>query len=267
LAAYGVIAIHGSLVCSNVSPAVAWLQHSFDTFVVPYFLAVSFYFAARGFSLQEPFWPWLQKRGRRLLLPYVLWTVIYTGLQIAQALPRHDRTARLAEVMGDPTGRFFVGGAGMALYFLPLLFVGLLEMRLLSRWFSARSPAGPLLAGLLFSLVAAIWLHATHNGFSTTRQTAFQPLLMQAVGGPWATRLQEFPLSRLLLVVVADGIGCLPFLFLAWLTAGRPADELPPRTRLAVIAGALLVLLLASGLFLPCPPCCPVLRCCCWRSQ
>lgn len=245
LAAYGVIVIHVDLVSANApSSAVVSLQNIFNLTCVPFFLAASFYFAALTTSPTEPFLPWLKRRAERLLVPYFLWTAIYTALQGLEVLPHADRADGLAKLFSDPAARILFGSSGMALYFLPLLFVGLVAMKTLGTIFAHRSLI-VLGIGLAVALAAEHLLNVTGNEFSLTTCTAFRPLLAQFMGEDHAHLWARFFPARLPLVILAHTIRCLPYLFLSWICIRFKtslASSLIPRIVVGVLAFLLIVL-------------------------
>lgn len=217
LAAFGVVVIHAGLVVggSLTMAAQAW-QDFFNGFAVPFFLAAAFFFAAitartAGTGETTPsFGRWLARRAERLLVPYAGWALIYSAARTAKALLRHQPTAW--SPWTDPVGLFLSGGGAVALYFLPLLFVGLVTGRLLEGALRRLSSwAAWVLAGGAVLLAGA--LSGSGNAFDLGTTRAFGPAL---AGHPV---LADFFLVRVALVVVADAVRCLPYVVLATLAA------------------------------------------------
>jgi len=218
-AAYGVIVIHAGLVCGSVrTPAAIYLQYFFCLTCVPFFLVASFYFAALSSSPTETFLPWLKQRSQRLLVPYAIWTLIYTGLQVLQVLAHPGRMDGLRQLLSDPLGRFFFGASGMALYFLPLLFVGFLVQRVLAPVFAPRSPL-VLGLGCLVALFLSSALILSGNDDIFSQVPPFQPLLSHWFGSEQSLFWSTLAPVRFVLVVLAFAIHCLPYIFLGWICA------------------------------------------------
>ena len=263
LAAFGVIVIHVGLVFEcRVTPSVTAFQDAFNLFSVPLFLAAAFYFAlprpgallslpsSRSIgsilsvapppdSPHQPLPVWLGKRARRLLIPYGAWTLIYTSAQaIKIVFVSHDPVG-LSRLAADPLGRLLLGGSGVHLYFIPLLFVGLVLTGAL-RPLLRRLPIGGLLVLLLVFLVCAEWLQRSGNGFELSTNRAFLTALGSPTDSPWWV---AFPPVRLMLVALAHTIRCLPFIFLAAIMVRLgPFSRWQTRARLTLGAAATAVL-------------------------
>jgi surface polysaccharide O-acyltransferase-like enzyme len=248
VAAYGVIVVHVGLISrTQATPSVDFLQKFFEATCVPFFLAASFYFAALTGSKAETLPVWLKRRASRLLVPYFLWSVIYTILQVVEVFLRPDPSAGLIKLFSDPMGRLLFGSSGVALYFLPLLFVGLAAMRLMSMLFANHSLI-VLGIGLAVALSISIPLDFTNNGFELDTGTAFEPVLTgwlgTAQGHFWATFLP----TRFVLVVVALILRCLPYMFLAWICARVKAWPVIPLSTRLIVGALSLGLIVATTL-------------------
>jgi surface polysaccharide O-acyltransferase-like enzyme len=178
LAAFAVVMIHagGEIVYSEsgtLTPDL-WVRILTQAcqFAVPFFLATSFYFVVgkllkspEKFSGRE----FLRSRVTRLLLPYVLWSLIYLTFRAVKAAQSGD----LAQLVQDPIFLIFFGGSGIHLYFLPLLFTGSLLIPLLQSFASSHAPFGLSLKQLSVSsfllfvcLVFYEWMFTSGNFFS-----------------------------------------------------------------------------------------------------
>jgi surface polysaccharide O-acyltransferase-like enzyme len=252
LAANGVIVIHVGLISpTRLSPGVDSLQHFLELTCVPFFLAASFYFTAIT-SRTEPFLSWLQQRSARLLIPYALWSLIYTALQVVQVLLRPDQADSLAKLFSDPIGRIFFGSSGVALYFLPLLFVGLVTMRLLTPLLAKRSLI-VLGLGLAAALAYPVAMSVLESEFSLGFDTAFRVLPVS-----WLTADRVQIWSNLLPVRFALNIldlafRCLPYIFLGWICAKFRilTESSPSRAVLGVASLSILVLANLNALTIP----------------
>lgn len=178
LAAFAVVMIHagGEIVYSEsgtLTPDL-WVRILTQAcqFAVPFFLATSFYFVVgkllkspEKFSARE----FLRSRITRLLLPYLLWSLIYLAFRAVKAVQGGD----LAQLVQDPIFLIFFGGSGIHLYFLPLLFTGSLLIPLLHRFAFSRAPLGLSLKQLSVSSVLLFvcllfyeWMFTSGNFFN-----------------------------------------------------------------------------------------------------
>jgi peptidoglycan/LPS O-acetylase OafA/YrhL len=252
LAAFGVIFIHVGLVSPiPLSPGVLVVQNDFFGLTcVSFFLAAAFYFAALTTPPGEPFLPWLKRRAGRILIPYALWSIIYTLLQVIEVMLRPDKAAGLHELFADPIGRILFGGSGVALYFLPLLFVGLVAMKLLTTTFARR----PLVV-LVIGLVAALLLdHFCNSESLLSAHRTIQPLLAHVLGDQSAAFWANSPPMRIILGILGLVQRCLPYLFLGWICAAQGPALLSTRIgQISAGAISLAILLLATWSILPIP--------------
>jgi peptidoglycan/LPS O-acetylase OafA/YrhL len=225
--AFGVICVHAGLVVENrVSPAGAALQTWFD-FVVAFFLITAFYFALRGEkSPAIPWGAWLRQRSARLLVPYLIWSVFYLALHILKLGLEHP-IGNIRSLFQDPTALLLDGGTGLALYFLPLLFVGLVVAHAL-RVFLAATPLWLLGLGLLGTAAVASFMKDTGNGYDLGSARGFN----HALPG-W----NSFPPVRLLLALLADAVRCLPLILAAAMLLRTLSASRKPSARWALLAG------------------------------
>jgi peptidoglycan/LPS O-acetylase OafA/YrhL len=238
--AFGVICVHAGLVVGNrISPAGAALQAWFD-FVVPFFLVTAFYFALRGEKARAVPWrDWLRQRFARLLVPYFIWSVVYLALHVLKLCLDHQ-TGNIRSLFQDPVGLLLDGGTGLALYFLPLLFVGLVVAHAF-RAFLATAPLWLLGIGLLGVALAAFFVTNTGNGYDLGSAKGFR----HALPG-----LNGFPPARLLLALLADAVRCLPLIATAAILVRVLSPFKRPSSGWALLIGgvALALPLLASQL-------------------
>lgn len=165
-------------------------------FAVPFFLATSFYFVV-GKLLKAPkqfdITAFLKSRVTRLLVPYVLWSLIYLAVRLLKAVRTPEGIAPLFQ---DPVFLIFFGGAAIHLYFLPLLLTGSLLIPALKGIIPALKKRWVCILLLLVSLALYEATIVTGNNFELGVNClekpqqcaiAFQPLL-QSVGlqnNPW----------------------------------------------------------------------------------
>jgi hypothetical protein len=202
-AAYGVVFIHGLGGVSLDSESTRIVQ-VFSWFSVPFFLACAFYFSAISlYSKKDPF---LQKRLRRILVPFGGWTAIYLIARSVKQLISHDHS--LIKLISDPIGIMF-GSAGVQLYFLPMLATGTVAFSF-AALFLRKKDYSFLLFLIPISLVASSYLSTTGNTFILGKGVAFQTLFPDST---------DFPVLRVLLVVLAWIVQCLPYILISLLLA------------------------------------------------
>ena len=198
IAAFGVICIHSGLAVHNrTTPATGYLREGFG-FVVPFFLMTSFFFAVRAEKKGWlPWSEWLKRHAGRLLLPFAFWSAVYLTLHVVKLLAHHQYD-EMESLLADPAALVLSGGSSVALYFIPLLFTGLVLIHLLSGLFR-QSPAYVLVLGLIasFGLDEVCY----RNGFADeTGSTGFGP-------APF----------HLLVALIGEGVRCSPLIFVAGL--------------------------------------------------
>jgi len=220
VAAFGVICIHAGLAVHNhTTTAAGILLPDLFGFAVSFFLVTAFFFAIRA---EEKAWlswaDWSQRHAWRLLVPFVFWSGVYLALHVGKLL-LHHQGHELAAIFQDPADLILKGGTSLALYFLPLVFVGLVLIHLLAGTLK-RLPSWALALAFIAALVLrALW--AEHG-----------------IDHLHSPSLSEAPL-KLALGLIEYGIRCLPLIFAAMLLARHLP---PPSIRIAypfIIAGAI----------------------------
>jgi peptidoglycan/LPS O-acetylase OafA/YrhL len=190
-----------------------WQQiTNFALFAVPFFLALSFYLAIEKLYLSPQPYP-LSVRLNRLLVPYLCWTGVYLLYKIVKYGMAGD-VSKLVNLFTDPLALICFGGAAFHLYFLPLLAIGTVLIKLvdLAR-FTHRSWQGLILLSLV-SLIGYEILLSTGNEFQLGSGRAFEPLLAAVL--PMGN---TNPILRLFMAIVAFGLRCLPYIFVGALLA------------------------------------------------
>lgn len=109
-AAWGVILIH---LAPSISDSGEIMSLFFSNWVIPFFFTISLYIFHCKFEDNKS--ALFSRYARRLILPYVSWTLIYFGLRLIKG-----------QITGQPvswnlTGLVFFGEASVQLYFLPKL--------------------------------------------------------------------------------------------------------------------------------------------------
>jgi len=124
----GVLFIHMSFVHrfgNNVLVAIGELQYLFGWAVIAFFFCAGFLFAHSS-SVNEPILPYLRKRARRLLLPWIAFSIVYKILLLAGHRAHFIPTPvpiRMTDSIWRQMVEFLVWPGSPQLYFLPVLFV------------------------------------------------------------------------------------------------------------------------------------------------
>ncbi len=239
IAVYAVIILHSDEGIPLL-PA-GWAQIlQFSGFAVPFFLATSFYLASAKLYASGKFQ--LSSRLQRLLIPYAFWTIFYLGYKAAKYLV-DNRPERLSVIFRDPFALIFCGGAAFHLYFLPLLITGTILIKFVELWSKNQVKLKILISLFVLSLISYEILLISGNDFDNISGVAFQSLLNSTLPSGNLN-----PLLRLILVLLAWTIRCLPYIFLALLlNHPRVARHLPKLNRKNAIA--LLSLFLTLNIF------------------
>ena len=178
------------------------------SFAVPFFLAISFYLPI-GKAYSEQKFTSLKTRAFRLLIPYLFWSCVYLIVRSVKNVISGD-SEKLGELLNDPVSLIFFGGAAVQLYFLPLLFTGTAAMKLTESLIKRRVNLRYIAVMFLVSLLMYELLLSTNNSFQIGNNIAFQSLL----SGLWTAEIFN-PLLRIIAVIVAWMIRCLPYILLA----------------------------------------------------
>jgi peptidoglycan/LPS O-acetylase OafA/YrhL len=210
-AAYAVVLIHAPGVHGNFDqPKLLVEIVNFSQFAVPFFLATSFYLTISKIYATGTPYP-LQSKVTRLLIPYGFWSVvyiIYTGLKYLIK----GESDNLNSFFKDPISLIFFGGAALPLYFLPLLFSGMLLIKLTEFLIKKRTNLKVLISLCVLSLSAYELILWSGNSFHIVRHLAFQTLLNSIF-----PEGNENPLLRIVLCVIALFIRCSPYIIIAML--------------------------------------------------
>ena len=236
IAVYAVIILHSDEGIP-VLPA-GWAQIlQFSYFAVPFFLATSFYLASAKLYASGKFQ--LSSRLQRLLIPYAFWTIFYLGYKAAKYLV-DNRPERLSVVFRDPFALIFCGGAAFHLYFLPLLITGTILIKFVELWSKNKVKLKLLIYLFVLSLIGYEILLISGNDFNNISGVAFQSLLNSTLPSGNLN-----PLLRLILIVLAWTIRCLPYIFLAlFFNHPRVGQHLPKFNKKNAIALLFIFLIL-----------------------
>jgi peptidoglycan/LPS O-acetylase OafA/YrhL len=217
LAMYAVIIVHIDEGVTVFPPG--WLGiTSFAFFCVPFFLVAAFYFAINKLYTSQGRYP-LKSRLLRLLIPYGVWSILYLLYKAAKYVVTGEPD-RLFQLFQDPLSLVFFGDASYHLYFLPLLVMGTLLMRLVEFLIEKKvSWKGVGLIALVSLLIYEVIL-STGNGLKRPDNVAFESLLAAIY-----PEGNSNPLLRLLLVEIFWALRCLPYVMFAMLLAHPKANK------------------------------------------
>lgn len=216
LAAFGVTVLHSRGGTAAAPDDISRWLITLASFAVPFFLATSFYFSFNSFYSRGKLLN-IGDRFQRLIIPYAFWSLIYVGSRIGKSLALGNNQEAMA-VVSDPVGIIFMGAAAVHLYFLPLLFFGSFSIKFVEFLENQKNPPSQtnrlLVLGVIISLILDMILRFTKNSFIIGNNVAFSSLTEQI---PWLSNDQV--VSRIILVIIAWIIRCLPYIFIAAIVA------------------------------------------------
>lgn len=207
LAAFAVILVHSGDETWGIpiSDRAIQFRHLFY-FAVPFFLAASFYFATKKLpiNISRVFW---QKKFKRIVVPYLIWSIFFLFLKSIVFVATNN-LSQIQELLSDPIAIIFLGAASYHLYFMPLLFVGMLW--LYSANYLINKPIIYLFYLIILSLIIYQLLLSSDNSFDLGAYTAFADL--RSLVQPDSL---IYPLWRIALVNIAWLIRCLPYFLIS----------------------------------------------------
>lgn len=208
VAAYAVVLLHsGDPSWGRISSFSEQIHYLFS-FAVPFFLAASFYFMICKLNADFSLASW-KARCQRILIPYMVWTVIYLIVKTIMFLALNQKE-ELNRLLRDPFSIIFYGGASFQLYYLPLLLVGT-SLLIFADYFSQPKIGLKILASLsLLSLILYNLLLITGNTVDFGRDVGFQNLFNLV---SYDASKNEF--LRFISIEVAWLVRCLPYFFIA----------------------------------------------------
>ena len=207
IAIYAVVILHSDGVVKVLPPF--WLKiREFSLFAVPFFLAAAFYFAVNQIYASRSSYP-LRSRLTRLLIPYACWSGVYVLYKVARYTIVGE-PAKILEIVHDPLNLLFFGGAAIHLYFLSLLALGTLLLKLaevlINKNVSFKALGWMTLASLLFYEGAIILINILQN----------EPYYSNTLVRFPVPHLAGFnPFLRLALVIGFWLVKCLPYIALS----------------------------------------------------
>jgi peptidoglycan/LPS O-acetylase OafA/YrhL len=206
VACFGVVWIHSSGGPYGAIPtSVSKVGGFFSGFAVPFFLAASFYllgsrlfFSNRSYSLGARF--------KSLVIPYIAWTLIYSLFRVGKYIAIGD-SQKLQSFFEDPIYVLLLGGAGVHLYYLPLLISGVVVTFSLKKVLPNPS-FNILLALAILSIVIYQLFPFSDNGFSVDPVVPFYRVLNLAL-----LSLHGNQIGKATLVFISYILRCLPYIF------------------------------------------------------
>jgi peptidoglycan/LPS O-acetylase OafA/YrhL len=210
-AAYAVVWVHSSGGLSRSSSDWVTIINSFcNGFAVPFFLATSFLFITKKVFFISGTIYWFKLRVKFLLMPYLVWTTIYSIFRIGKYLLTGD-TEKLNAFFTDPVSVIVLGGAGVQLYYLPLLISGVISIFCLEQiLLKSNLRIGSLVLLIFISTLIYQLIIISGNGFQLGPNVAFQHLINTMI--PSFDRNQ---IVRVLLVIISWSLRCVPYIFTA----------------------------------------------------
>jgi fucose 4-O-acetylase-like acetyltransferase len=217
IAIYAVVILHSDGVTKVIPPAWGMVRN-FAGFAVPFFLATSFYLSINKLYTKNSNYQ-LKPRLERLLIPYLAWTLVYCLYKITKYLIDFQ-PERLHSLFKDPIAIFFLGGAALHLYFIPLLLVGTFSIKGAEYFIKRKISLKFLGVILFFSLVVYELILKSGNSFQISSNIAFEPLLSSV-----NIDIRNHSLLRLLIVEFSWFLRCLPYILVAMIIC-HPASKI-----------------------------------------
>ena len=204
VAAYGVVLIHGLGEIPRDGNALV-ITNSFLVFCVPFFLLTSFYFSYRSILEKHPK-IYLKNRIQRIIFPYFAWTIIYLLARLIGWLIGNKESFN--RLICDPTNVILFGASGVQLYFMPMLFFGILAAIPITKTLKNVKNNLWLFLYFLLSIFLDNLMVQTGNDFVLGDGIAFKQLIdISSLSNTWL-----FQFMRLILVVLAWTIKCIPYI-------------------------------------------------------
>jgi peptidoglycan/LPS O-acetylase OafA/YrhL len=159
IAAFAVVILHSDEGIKTEPQGWSFFLY-FSAFAVPFFLATSFYLLVDKLSNSTQLIKW-NDRFSRLLIPYAFWSAVYLVIKILQFLLK-KQPHKIQSLLENWPGLIFLGQSGFHLYFIPLLFSGILVV--VAAEFFIRSR--PSLLWSIFLLFLCIFVYHSYLNLS-----------------------------------------------------------------------------------------------------
>jgi peptidoglycan/LPS O-acetylase OafA/YrhL len=205
IAAYGVVLIHGLGELPRDENALL-ISKFFVAFCVPYFLATSFYFSSYLLLVKTNI-SYLKTRVKRILVPYLAWSLIYLLARFAGFLIGNKES--FYRLISDPVNMIFFGASAVHLYFLPLLFCGTVVAIPIIKF--SRNLQNNLLI-LFFVVSTGIYylIAASENDFLLGEGIAFKQII--DISSLRISNYWMYQFIRVIFVILAWIIRCIPYI-------------------------------------------------------
>ncbi|MBF2005161.1 acyltransferase family protein [Chlorogloeopsis fritschii PCC 9212] len=205
IAAYGVVLIHGLGELPRDENALL-ISKFFVAFCVPYFLATSFYFSSYLLLFKTNI-SYLKTRVKRILVPYLAWSLIYLLARLAGFLIGNKES--FYRLISDPVNMIFFGASAVHLYFLPLLFCGTVVAIPIIR-ISRKIQNNLLILFFVLSIAIYYLVAASGNDFLLGEGIAFKQIIdisFLQISNYWM-----YQFIRIIFVILAWIIRCMPYI-------------------------------------------------------
>ena len=180
----------------------------FCSFAVPFFLATSLYLTIDRLYINRNRYS-LKSRYKRILLPYVFWSIFYSSIKCLEHLYEKN-SGDLSKLFSDPLAITFFGHSSYQLYFLPLLFLGVVLVKIPEYLIRKQVEFKVIISLFVLSLIVYELLLISGNSYGNEKEIAFEKLLEIILPDG-----NKNPLIRLILVELAWTVRCLPYIFTA----------------------------------------------------
>lgn len=211
LAIFAVIIVHIDQGVKVLPPSWSLITN-FAAFCVPFFLATAFYLAINKLYESQGLYP-LRSRFAHLLIPYAAWSAFYLLYKTAKYIAGGE-SSRLLGLFQDPLSLVFFGGVSYHLYFIPLLTIGTLLIKLVEILIRSKISLKSIGVIALLSLLVYEEVLFSGNGLKAPANIAFEPLLAAVFPGG-----NSNPPVRLFFVALVWALRCLPYIMVAMLLA------------------------------------------------
>jgi surface polysaccharide O-acyltransferase-like enzyme len=206
IACFAVVWIHSSGGSYGAIPtSVSKIGGFLSGFAVPFFLAASFYLMGNRLFFSDKFYSF-GARFKSLAIPYVTWTFIYSLFRVGKYIAVGD-IQKLQSFCDDPIYILLLGGAGVHLYYLPLLISGVVLTFSLKKVLP--NPSFSILLVLATVSILTYQLFPfSDNGFSVSPVVPFHQALDSAL-----LTLHRNQVGKAILVFSSYILRCLPYIF------------------------------------------------------
>lgn len=205
IAIYAVVILHSDEGIV-VKPPVWTAISQFSGFAVPFFLATAFYLTTERIYVSDR--PYnLKARLIRLLIPYGIWSIIYSLYKILKYTVKNDFD-KLFSIFQDPVSIILFGDAAFHLYFLPLLVSGTILLKLTEGLIKRRTASKYLFILCALSLIIYQYLLGDNDGLTLNLNLFLPGVIDQDF-------LDNNPAVKIILIELYWAVRCLPYIFLA----------------------------------------------------